>query len=218
MVEDIGFYVDEAVASGGPGGRARRRHGPDRDPGRAGGRPRDRRRPVAGMLAVARATRRGAGRRELVDLRVGDLREPPVEERVPLVICPFRSLLHMPDEAEKLRRLRAAPRAARAGRPPRLRRLRSERGGHRGDRRALARARARHLRARRLGRGRAHADALGARRRVERDDGAALALARSSGDGCSTRRASRSRRSTAGSTAGRSRAARTVIWVCRRSG
>ena len=30
-----------------------------------------------------------------VDLRVGDLRHPPVEEHVPLVICPFRSLLHM---------------------------------------------------------------------------------------------------------------------------
>ena len=45
---------------------------------------------------------------ELVDLRVGDLREPPVSERVPLVICPFRSLLHMEDESEKLRALRAA--------------------------------------------------------------------------------------------------------------
>jgi hypothetical protein len=31
-----------------------------------------------------------------------------VQERVPLVICPFRSLLHMPDDAEKLRALRAA--------------------------------------------------------------------------------------------------------------
>jgi SAM-dependent methyltransferase len=30
-----------------------------------------------------------------IDLRVGDLREPPVDEHVPLVICPFRSLLHM---------------------------------------------------------------------------------------------------------------------------
>jgi SAM-dependent methyltransferase len=44
----------------------------------------------------------------LLDLRVGDLREPPVDERVELVICPFRSLLHMPDEEQKLRALRAA--------------------------------------------------------------------------------------------------------------
>ena len=45
---------------------------------------------------------------DLVDLRVGDLRQPPVDERVPLVICPFRSLLHMETEAEKLRALVAA--------------------------------------------------------------------------------------------------------------
>ncbi len=61
-----------------------------------------------GMLAVARDRARELGVDELVDLRVGDLREPPVAERVPLVICPFRSLLHMPDEAQKLRALRAA--------------------------------------------------------------------------------------------------------------
>ena len=61
-----------------------------------------------GMLAVARAAADEAGVSERVDLRLGDLREPPVTERVPLVICPFRSLLHMETEAEKLRALRAA--------------------------------------------------------------------------------------------------------------
>ena len=61
-----------------------------------------------GMLAVARALAEEHGVGALVDLRVGDLREPPVDERVPLVICPFRSLLHMPDEEQKLRALRAA--------------------------------------------------------------------------------------------------------------
>ena len=61
-----------------------------------------------GMLAVARDLAEEHGVGALVDLRVGDLREPPVDERVPLVICPFRSLLHMPDEDEKLRALRAA--------------------------------------------------------------------------------------------------------------
>ena len=61
-----------------------------------------------GMLAVARAAAEEAGVSQRVDLRLGDLREPPVDERVPLVICPFRSLLHMETEDEKLRALRAA--------------------------------------------------------------------------------------------------------------
>jgi SAM-dependent methyltransferase len=43
-----------------------------------------------------------------LDLRVGDLREPPVEERVPLVICPFRSLLHMHTDEDRLSVLFAA--------------------------------------------------------------------------------------------------------------
>ena len=60
------------------------------------------------MLAVARAAADDAGVSSSVDLRLGDLREPPVTERVPLVICPFRSLLHMETEKEKLRALRAA--------------------------------------------------------------------------------------------------------------
>jgi SAM-dependent methyltransferase len=60
------------------------------------------------MLAEARAAAASAGVSHLVDLRLGDLREPPVDERVPLAICPFRSLLHMETEAEKLRALRAA--------------------------------------------------------------------------------------------------------------
>jgi SAM-dependent methyltransferase len=42
-----------------------------------------------------------------VDLRVGDLREPPVSERVPLVICPFRSLLHMHSDDDRRKVLRA---------------------------------------------------------------------------------------------------------------
>ena len=105
-----------------------------------------------GMLAVARALAEEHGVGALVDLRVGDLREPPVEERVQLVICPFRSLLHMPDEEREAASAAGRARTARAGRAARLRRLRAEPRGHRGDRRALARARAGHLRAGRLGR------------------------------------------------------------------
>lgn len=108
VTEDVAFYVEEALASGGPvvelavgTGRiavpiARagvRVIGVDQSPG---------------MLAVAAEAAAAAGVSQLVDLRVGDLREPPVAERVPLVVVPFRSLLHMRDEAEKLRALRAA--------------------------------------------------------------------------------------------------------------
>jgi SAM-dependent methyltransferase len=60
------------------------------------------------MLGVARAAADAAGVGNLVDLRLGDLREPPVPERVQLAICPFRSLLHMETEEEKLRALGAA--------------------------------------------------------------------------------------------------------------
>jgi SAM-dependent methyltransferase len=60
------------------------------------------------MLAAAQRAARLAGVEALLDLRLGDLADPPVRERVPLVVCPFRSLLHMEDEEAKLRALRAA--------------------------------------------------------------------------------------------------------------
>jgi SAM-dependent methyltransferase len=108
VTEDIGFYVERAVESGGPvvelavgTGRIAvpiaeagvRVLGVDSSPG---------------MLAVARESAVAAGVDHLVELRVGDLTSPPVGERVPLVICPFRTILHMPSEAEKLRALLAA--------------------------------------------------------------------------------------------------------------
>ena len=108
VTEDVGFYVDLAVESGGPVVELAVGTGRIAVPiARAG---------VAvigvdsspGMLAIARAAADEAGVAELVDLRIGDLREPPVSERVPLVTCPFRSLLHMETEEEKLRALRAA--------------------------------------------------------------------------------------------------------------
>jgi SAM-dependent methyltransferase len=61
-----------------------------------------------GMLDVCREQAELAGVAQLIDLRLGDLREPPVDEPASLVICPFRALLHMPDDAERLRALRAA--------------------------------------------------------------------------------------------------------------
>jgi SAM-dependent methyltransferase len=61
-----------------------------------------------GMLEVCRERARLAGVEELLDLRLGDLREPPVSERVPLVTCPFRSFLHLRTGAERRRALAAA--------------------------------------------------------------------------------------------------------------
>jgi SAM-dependent methyltransferase len=55
----------------------------------------------AGMLEVCRERARLAGVEEHLDLRLGDLRDPPVEGPVGLVICPFRSYLHLEDEAER---------------------------------------------------------------------------------------------------------------------
>jgi SAM-dependent methyltransferase len=60
-----------------------------------------------GMLAVCRERAEQRGVTQRLDLRLGDLRDPPVNERVGLVICPFRALLHMPDEANRLEALRA---------------------------------------------------------------------------------------------------------------
>ena len=108
VTEDVGFYVDRAVASGGPVIELAVGTGRIAVPiARAG---------ISvigvdsstGMLQVARAAAEKAGVSDRVDLREGDLREPPVSERVPLVLCPFRSLLHMQTEDEKLRALRAA--------------------------------------------------------------------------------------------------------------
>ena len=108
VTEDVGFYVEHARASGGPVvelavGTGRIAVpiaqaevdviGVDSSPA---------------MLAIAGAAGEAAGVEARLDLRVGDLRTPPVAERVPLVICPFRSLLHMKTEDEKLRALRAA--------------------------------------------------------------------------------------------------------------
>jgi SAM-dependent methyltransferase len=60
-----------------------------------------------GMLEVCAERAALSGVAANVDLRLGDLREPPVDEQVPLVICPFRSLLHMEDDADRRKALRA---------------------------------------------------------------------------------------------------------------
>ena len=106
VTEDVEFYVEEALAVAGPvvelacgTGRIAvpiasagvRLIGVDASPA---------------MLEVAREYAAAEGVE--LDLRLGDMREPPVAERVPLVLIPFRSLLHMTSEPDRLRALRAA--------------------------------------------------------------------------------------------------------------
>jgi ubiquinone/menaquinone biosynthesis C-methylase UbiE len=110
VTEDVDFYVEEALASGGPvvelavgTGRiavpiAEARIavvGVDRS---------------EGMLAVARDFARERGVEAFVDFRLGDLRDPPVQGRTPLVIVPFRSLLHMETDEDRLAALAAVRR------------------------------------------------------------------------------------------------------------
>ena len=107
--------------------------------------------PSAGMLAVARE-RAELGRRRPLDLRHGDLRDPPVEGAFPLVLIPFRSLLHMETDADRRAALRAVRGAARTRTAASSSTSSRRRRGHRRDARPLARARAGDLGARRLGR------------------------------------------------------------------
>ena len=107
VTEDVSFYVEEAKRAGSPvvelgvgTGRIAvptaaagvRVIGVDSSPG---------------MLDVCREAAELAGVAELLDLRLGELEAPPVEERVALVTCPFRSYLHLLDDDARLRSLRA---------------------------------------------------------------------------------------------------------------
>jgi ubiquinone/menaquinone biosynthesis C-methylase UbiE len=64
----------------------------------------------AGMLHVCREAAVRAGVSDFLDLREGDLRHPPVTERVRLVTCPFRAYLHLTSDEDRLEALRAARR------------------------------------------------------------------------------------------------------------
>jgi SAM-dependent methyltransferase len=99
VVEDVAFYLEEARTSGGPVvelgvGTGRIAVPIAADGIRVIGVDSSR-----GMLDVC--ARRAALAGVELDLRAGDLREPPVNERVPLVICPFRSLLHMHTDEDR---------------------------------------------------------------------------------------------------------------------
>lgn len=108
VVEDISFYVDEALASGGPVVELGVGTGRIAVPTAMAGVHVIGVDASAGMLAVCGEAARAAGVADRVDLRHGDLRRPPVEERVPLVTCPFRAYLHLASDEERLEALAAA--------------------------------------------------------------------------------------------------------------
>jgi SAM-dependent methyltransferase len=108
VVEDISFYVDEALASGGPVVELGVGTGRIAIPTAMAGVHVIGVDSSEGMLAVCGERGREAGVAERLDLRLGDLRRPPVEERVPLVTCPFRAYLHLASDEERLGALHAA--------------------------------------------------------------------------------------------------------------
>jgi SAM-dependent methyltransferase len=115
VTEDVAFYVEEAQRVQGPVVELGVGTGRIAIPTAAAGVP------VIGvdasraMLEVCAERAALAGVATSIDLRLGDLRDPPVKERVQLVTIPFRSLLHMQTESDRLRALRAAGRLLRPG-------------------------------------------------------------------------------------------------------
>jgi SAM-dependent methyltransferase len=108
VTEDVSFYVEEAERAGSPVVELAVGTGRIAIPTAAAGI-----RVIGidsspGMLEVCRERAQLAGVAELLDLRPGDLSNPPVEERVRLVTCPFRSYLHLLDDDARLGALRAA--------------------------------------------------------------------------------------------------------------
>jgi len=108
VVEDVEFYVEEARVAGGPVVELGVGTGRIAIPTAAAGIGVIGVDSSRGMLDVCAEQAALAGVAELLDLRVGDLRAPPVGERVRLVTCPFRAYLHLRDDAERLAALRAA--------------------------------------------------------------------------------------------------------------
>jgi SAM-dependent methyltransferase len=108
VIEDISFYVEEALASGSPVVELGVGTGRIAIPTAAAGIDVIGVDSSAGMLAVCAERGRDAGLAARLDLRLGDLRRPPVDERVELVTCPFRAYLHLPSDEERLEALAAA--------------------------------------------------------------------------------------------------------------
>jgi SAM-dependent methyltransferase len=108
VTEDIDFYVAEARKAGGPVVELGVGTGRIAVPVATAGVPVIGIDSSAGMLEVCRLRAAKAGVERLLDLRLGDLRDPPVDARVRLVTSPFRSLLHLDTDADRLSALAAA--------------------------------------------------------------------------------------------------------------
>lgn len=107
VVEDVAFYTEEAAHAQSPVLELGVGTGRIAVPIAAAGVPVIGVDSSPGMLRVCRERAGLAGVRDRLDLRLGDLRDPPVSERLSLVICPFRSYLHLSDDADRLQALRA---------------------------------------------------------------------------------------------------------------
>jgi SAM-dependent methyltransferase len=101
VVEDVGFYVDEARHASPPVVELGVGTGRVAIPVAAEGIPVIGVDSSAGMLAVCRQRAELAGIADALDLRLGDLRRPPVDQAVELAICPFRSFLHLETEDDR---------------------------------------------------------------------------------------------------------------------
>jgi SAM-dependent methyltransferase len=107
VTEDVDFYVAEARKAGGPVVELGVGTGRIAVPTAVAGVRVIGVDSSAGMLEVCRRRGEEAGVAELLDLRLGDLRRPPVEERVRLATAPFRSFLHLGSDADRLGALAA---------------------------------------------------------------------------------------------------------------
>ncbi len=108
VVEDIPFYVELATQAGGPVVELGVGTGRIAVPTAEAGIPVIGVDSSLGMLQVCAVRAEEAGVAHLLDLRLGDLRRPPVSERVQLVTTPFRALLHLHTDEERLEALNAA--------------------------------------------------------------------------------------------------------------
>jgi SAM-dependent methyltransferase len=108
VTEDVDFYVAEARKAGGPVVELGVGTGRIAVPTAAAGVPVIGVDSSAGMLEICRRRAEEAGVEGLLDLRLGDLKRPPVTEQVRLVTAPFRSFLHLRSDHERLQALGAA--------------------------------------------------------------------------------------------------------------
>jgi ubiquinone/menaquinone biosynthesis C-methylase UbiE len=108
VTEDVGFYVAEARKAGSRVVELGVGTGRIAVPVASAGVPVIGVDSSAGMLEVCRRRAEAAGVARLVDLREGDLRDPPVTEKVRLVTSPFRALLHAETEEDRRAALAAA--------------------------------------------------------------------------------------------------------------